>query len=108
MLSLFKGKGEAAGGAPTQPEPLRHPFQRMLMALLTEMEAEMSKPPRKGEKTLPKPLVLSALAALPIGRTWLEGMTDDQCNKFVAMLNTYNARVCHECGIEPERIPTKP
>lgn len=104
MLSLFKGK---AGAADPIPEPPRHPLQRMLMSLLSEMEAEMrtdvDRPPRKGEKRLPKPLVLSALAALPIGRTWLEGMTPEQCDKFTALLNRYNARLCYECGIAPEQ-----
>jgi hypothetical protein len=104
VLSLFKGKAGAADPIPAAP---KHPLQGMLMNLLSEMEAEMRRgmeqKPTKGEPRLPKPLVLSALAALPIGRTWLEGMTPEQCDKFTALLNSYNARLCHECGIEPER-----
>lgn len=110
MLKLFKGKTETETGIPEAPAPLPHPFQRALIAVMEEMERELTKDVDKkpakgsGEKPLPRALALSALAAMPIGRTWLAKLTPEQCDKFVAMLNTYNARLCHECGIEPERI----
>lgn len=99
-MSLFKKKPGTV--APIPPALPAHPVQRFLSSLLTEIETGISA--ELAKSSLPSPNLLLAQSGAKMARSWVSTISPEQCVKILTTVNHYNASLCYECGIEPERI----
>lgn len=103
MLTLFKKSNAPEPQQIAVVEPPLHPVKRVLLGMLDELHQSLMDPPAT-EKALPLPLRALAQSAVPISMKYLATMDDAMCVKILRAVNEYNARLCHECGIEPQRL----
>lgn len=108
MGSLFKSRRGAPPPVAQPAPPVQlHPVQRALLALLQQLTSTV--PQMAADPELELDLVTRGLLGkFPLlnsmGQALIHKMPPSACDKLVHTLNAYNAQLCHECGIEPQRV----